>query len=82
MNVSECLDQLHSLHLVRVKSKAVQIAKIQTSLHPSPDLACAISEDPDILPEQIRWLLFKWHVHMVRVVRVSEQWMFRGLGSK
>ena len=31
--VGECLDQLHSLHLVCVKSTAVQIAKIQTSLH-------------------------------------------------
>ena len=31
--VGECLDQLHSLHLVCVKSRAVQIAKIQTSLH-------------------------------------------------
>ena len=26
--VGECLDQLHSLHLVGVKSKAVQIVKI------------------------------------------------------
>ena len=30
--VGECLDQLHSLYSVCVKSKTVQIAKIQTSL--------------------------------------------------
>ena len=30
-----------------------------------------------VFREQIRKLLFKWHVHMVRVVRVSEWWMFR-----
>ena len=30
-----------------------------------------------VFREQIRKLLFKWHVHMVRVVRVSEWWKFR-----
>ena len=40
-------------------------------------MAYAISEDPDVFREQIRKLLFRWHVLMVRVVRVSEQWMFR-----
>ena len=31
--VDECPEQLHSLYLVCVKSKAVQIAKIQANLH-------------------------------------------------
>ena len=85
--MGECLDQLHSLHLVCVKRKAVQIAKIKRvctpiiGRNPSPDLEWAISEDPDVFGEQIRKLLFKWHVLIVRVVRESEQRMFREVWS-
>ena len=61
-------------------NRPVFVMRVCTSTigrNPSPDLACAISEVPDVFREQIRKLLFKWHVHTVRMVRVNEQWMFR-----
>ena len=75
--VGECLDQLHSLHLVCVKLCEKQRSnRVFTSAiggNPSPDLACVNSEDPDVFREQIRKLQFKWHVLMVRVVLVIEE---------